>query len=159
MLSLYSTERGVYLGNIVFSIIIILLSLFFFYETFNFQITNPRDIGPAFLPRVYSLILLSLGVILLVNKIKKYKTKTIKQQDVRKFNKAILAMFLLFIYILITPYLGFYLGTPIIILTFLWVTGIRNLIILLGVPIGITLLIYLLFYQLLGIPIPTGDLF
>lgn len=136
------------------SLCVILISSFLFYESFKFPSTSTRDIGAAFIPRVYFGILITLGVILIVQEM----IKRPKSYD-RHIKRVLLSMGLFLTYLLLVPILGFYISTPLLVFLFLWIANGRKKLFLTLIPIGITLFVFVVFEVLLKIQIPKGIFF
>jgi putative tricarboxylic transport membrane protein len=142
-------------GNIVFSIISIVIAACFVIMTFQFKAIEVQDTGPAFLPRIYAGCLVLLSLLLLIKSLKSKE----QSQKFTSTRLALLTMLLFTILILLIPFLGFYLITPIVIFFFLKIFNEKNLFVLLGVPIGVVLFVFFIFQKLLFVPIPTGTIF
>lgn len=56
------------------------------------------------------------------------------------------------------PFAGYLISTPIFIAAGLWVLDRRQLTLLISLPIAFTVLVFLVFSQLLSVPIPVGPL-
>ncbi|MCM3759966.1 tripartite tricarboxylate transporter TctB family protein [Alkalihalobacillus oceani] len=140
--------------DVLISIFVMGFAVFFFYLTFQFPTGNPQDMGPAFMPRAYAIMIMILGLLLFFKGLKG------GQQTGKKGTKLVLMTIgWLFIYIFFVPIIGFHIMTPIFLFVFLWMVRERRLIPLLAIPLLTTVLIFFFFKQLLNVPIPTGTLF
>ena len=59
-------------------------------------------------------------------------------------------------YALAWPWLGFFIATFLYVAAQLWLLRERTMLFLLGVPAGVTLLVYVVFARLLALPFPSG---
>lgn len=144
-------------ANLVSSMIAILIAAFFFIMTFQFKEINVQDTGPAFLPRLYAGILVILAILLFINS---YKSKTPKNEDTStNFKLVFITMVLMIGLISLIPIIGFYIATPIAVFIFLKIFKQKNLFLLIGLPIGIVVCVYLLFQRILLVPLPSGIIF
>lgn len=147
-------------GNIVIGAIAMLVSGLFFYLTFSFPVSEFQDTGPGFLPRVYCIILFFLGITLILQYVpfKEFNQGTKNKSITKELKMALKAMGLVLLYLLVIPYLGFYIATLFIVVIFLWVCGVRQVLQMILLPLGLTLFVFILFNQMLNIPIPSGML-
>ncbi|MCM3715394.1 tripartite tricarboxylate transporter TctB family protein [Alkalihalobacillus oceani] len=140
--------------DVIISICVMGFAVFFFSLTFQFPTGNPQDMGPAFMPRAYAIMIMILGLLLFFKGLKS------GPQAGKKGTKLILLTIgWLFIYIFFVPIIGFYIMTPLFLFVFLWIVRERRLIPLLAIPLFTTVLIFFFFKQLLNVPIPAGTLF
>lgn len=140
---------------IIFSTTAIFVSIFLFYKTFAFPSTNTQEIGASFLPRVYITFIVLLGILLIVQEMKKQERTSYGGN--LKF--VLVSMVLVFIYIITIPIFGFFIATPSIVFLFLWLAKERKKITLVTVPVGITVFVFIFFEKLLSIQLPIGIFF
>jgi putative tricarboxylic transport membrane protein len=145
-------------ANIVSSFIAILIAAFFFIMTYQFKDIDVQDTGPAFMPRLYAGILIVLAFLLIVNSMRS-KLKEQKNDSGSNFKLVFITMVLMTGLIILIPFIGFYISAPIVIFIFLKICKQKNLFLLIGLPLGVILFVYLLFERLLLVPIPTGSIF
>ncbi|GKV64833.1 MULTISPECIES: tripartite tricarboxylate transporter TctB family protein [unclassified Sporosarcina] len=143
--------------HIVSGIISICLGSLFYYLTLDFPEPNAADTGAAFLPRIYCGLLILFGVILLIQGLRDRTKETAKGFQTVKY--ALITMVIVLMYILIIPYIGFYIATVFTIFGLLFFSKVRKTITLVSVPIGAVLFIFLVFEKLLKVTIPLGSLF
>lgn len=62
------------------------------------------------------------------------------------------------VYVLVLPYVGYLLATPVFVGVALWLFSIRRVAMLVGVPIGFTIPVFLVFAELLNVRLPNGIL-
>lgn len=142
-------------ADLISSIIVMAVAIFFFYQTFAFPDTGAdSETGPEFIPRIFSTLLMILGIILFI---KSFTTK--EEAPTTKVKMIALTIGILFVYMLLINFLGFYSSTILFVLVLLLITNIRKIALLITVPISIALFIFVFFENLLTVPIPTGILF
>ncbi|NBI07103.1 tripartite tricarboxylate transporter TctB family protein [Senegalia massiliensis] len=144
-------------GNIVSGIIIIITSLFFYFNTSSFKKLDNQVIGADFMPKLYAILLIALGIILIIQNYKKEENKEENKESYYKYS--LITMVLLLIYIIIIPILGFYSSTILLVLSLLLFSKTQNKIILITIPIATSLFIFLFFDILLNVAMPTGLIF
>jgi putative tricarboxylic transport membrane protein len=145
-------------ANLVSSFIAIFIAVLFLIMTFQFKDINVQDTGPAFMPRLYAGILIILAILLIINSIRS-NTKEQKNDSDSNFKLVFITMVLMTALIILIPIIGFYISAPIMVFIFLKICKQKSLFLLIGLPIGVVLFVYLLFEKLLLVPIPTGSIF
>lgn len=144
------------LPNLIIGIIIVLIGIFFIANTLDFPDLTLEPVGPAFMPRLYSILLIFLGSILII---KALREKAENKETESNMKYALISMLIVVVYVLIIPLLGFYISTFIFSLTFLFFSQVRNKIILVSIPVGAILFIFIFFDKILKVAIPVGSLF
>lgn len=139
---------------LLISFVVIVLACVFLVQTLRFPAADSQDIGAAFMPRVYCLALIILGIVLMVQEWR--KAPEVNQGSIKM---ALGAMAGTVIYIYLITVIGFYVITPVMGFLFLWVMKVRRPFVLLGIPLGISVFIYTVFGKILHIPLPEGSLF
>lgn len=142
--------------NYIGGILTIILAGFFYSRTFNFPNLQAQDIGAAFMPRVYCILLILLGGILIVQGFLD-KSENSGSENTMKY--AMLSMVFILVYIILVPILGFYISTLLLVLGMLLFSKVRSKVILVTIPIGTILFIFVFFQQLLKVSVPLGSLF
>ncbi|QQK78829.1 tripartite tricarboxylate transporter TctB family protein [Salicibibacter cibi] len=141
--------------DLISSIIVMAVAIFFLYQTFGFPATGTdSETGPEFIPRIFSTLLMILGIILFI---KSFITK--EEAPTTKVKMIALTIGILFVYLLLINFLGYYSSTILFVLVLLLITNIRKIAFLITVPIMVALFIFVFFENLLTVPIPTGILF
>lgn len=140
--------------NLISSILVMCISVMFFYLTLSFKKVESNEVGAAFMPRVYAIVLIILGIILFLQSL-----KSKDEENPSDFKMVAITMGVIAGYILLTPMLGFYISTLISVLALLLFSRVRKPILLITVPMGISLFIYVCFEKLLHVPIPFGMFF
>ncbi|CEG22083.1 Tripartite tricarboxylate transporter TctB family protein [Planococcus massiliensis] len=142
--------------NYISGLIIIIIAGFFYSLTFNFPKLENQLIGAEFMPRVYSVMLIILGSILLIQTFRN-KEESDEQENTMKYS--IGAMLFVILYVVVIPYIGFYISTFLLVLGLLLFSKVKNKILLITIPVGTSLFIFVFFQILLKVSIPMGTLF
>jgi putative tricarboxylic transport membrane protein len=142
--------------TIIMSVIIIGISGYFYSMTKAFPQNQMQDTGPDFMPRIYCGFLIFLSLILLVKEVVSKKREEKKENTILY---AVVAMGMIFIYLFLIPYTGFYLSTAAVIISFLLFTKVKSLYTLSAVPLGTIAFIYIFFEKFLSVSLPLGALF
>jgi putative tricarboxylic transport membrane protein len=142
--------------NIICGFIIMLVGGFFYTQTYQFQEVNVAEIGPSIMPRIYCGILVLLGGILVIQG---FLTKIVKEEQENTMGYAVASMGFVLIYLLLIPFAGFYISTALLVLGLLLFSKVRNYVLLITIPLGTVLFVYICFERLLRVAIPLGSLF
>ena len=142
--------------NYIIALLIIIVAGFFYSQTFDFPQLDNQLIGADFMPRVYCIFLIILGCILLIQTYRD-KDDTDEQESTMKYS--IGAMLFVILYVIVIPYIGFYISTFLLVLGLLLFSKVKNKIYLIAIPVGTSLFIYVFFQILLKVSIPMGTLF
>ncbi|WP_223634619.1 tripartite tricarboxylate transporter TctB family protein [Planococcus sp. 4-30] len=142
--------------NYISGLIIIIIAGFFYSQTFDFPQLDSQLIGADFMPRVYCIMLILLGCILLIQT---YRDKEEADEQENTMKYSIGAMFFVILYVIVIPYIGFYISTFLLVLGLLLFSKVKNKILLIAIPVGTSLFIYVFFQILLKVSIPMGTLF
>jgi hypothetical protein len=142
--------KAIYLiGSSVF----IILALCFFIGSFSFE--SP---GAETFPQVSSLSVLLLSVIFAVKNVRKHETLQGEFKETRP--KAVLYTILTTIgYLFLILGVGFFIATPVYLFVLMLILGMKEKHLLIAVPVGATIIIYLAFVLIFHVPVPTGVLF
>lgn len=142
-------------SNIIASILVILVGIFFYYQAELLPGTDLNEFGPALMPRIYSAILIILGIILFVQSLKVQQNMEPKE----KLKFVLISMGIFIGAVFLIPFLGFYLIAFLFLLLFFRITGVKKRTIIVGIPTATVIMIYLFFERLLSVPIPKGMFF
>ena len=153
-------------GEIITSGVIVAFFLFMFMDSLKLhEVRRFGELGSGFWP---SLILSSgilLGAVLLISNLIKYSREKKEQvplsseamTDLRCRKRKIgLSIFLLFIYILIMPLIGFVLSTLLYVAGFIFILEERRRLVLALSPVLVTGLVILIFSKFITMPFPRG---
>lgn len=152
--------------RIVIATGILLFTIFYFMETNSLQ--NPQDkllINPVIL------IMVLLYPIIIWQEWREHKKEQKEVKDESELSeegesddessakltrKVFLFMLLTLLYLLVIEYVGFIITTVIYMPVLMYVLGTKSKKILITLPVIFTILLYLLFNNMLGIPLPLG---
>ena len=151
-------------GDLVFSILIFIGALLLLWVTFGFEQGSAlagAKVGPTFWPRVLLGALLLCSAIVSVGTIRRIarekawgeKLLTLDRGKVRFFA----AIGLSVAYFLLLPLIGFILSTPPFMMAFMLLLGEKSKGWIVGVSIGMTAIIVVLFTKAMYVPLPRGE--
>jgi hypothetical protein len=149
------------MNNIIAGLILIGLSIFFFYITAQFPIVKGyQQMGDAFWPRAVLFVLIGLSVILIVQSfLKGRKIETAKKTSLKEvLDRPALfkTMGVMIVYILCIPYLGFLISTFLVLIVFSYLMGDRKASRMVYFSLGMTVATYLVFALLIYTALPRG---
>jgi len=146
--------------NILTSIVFILLSGFVLVQSSKFQQTMISDdfAGAAFFPKVIAFMMIFFAAILLLASIldKNKHDKSIKEIFNKHMLLPALGIGIIFVYIVLMDLLGYIMSTVILNLLFLMCFKVKSKLTLVTVPILTSIIIYLVFKEMLIVPLPQG---
>ncbi|MCM3763859.1 tripartite tricarboxylate transporter TctB family protein [Neobacillus niacini] len=145
------------LPNIISGLLIMLVSGFFYAQTYQFPKVKLEEIGPAVMPRIYAAILFILGGIVVVQGLMAKKRE--EEENEKTLGYAVISMVFVLVFLILIPVIGFYISTALLVVGLLLFSKVRNYILLISVPVGTVLFIYVCFEKLLKVAIPAGSLF
>jgi len=147
--------------KVIGSVIFLIISGLFFVLSMDFPtVAVTTDVGPAFMPRMYTVFLALLSIVLLIQGIKeKIKKEKYSITNYENIGLVLIIMALTVVYVFLIPYLGFYLVSLIFIITFLFISRVKKLWTILFVSIFTNVFVFVFFEKLLAVPIPVGMLF
>ncbi|MCC8025958.1 MAG: tripartite tricarboxylate transporter TctB family protein [Clostridium sp.] len=138
--------------------IFIAVSLYAFFTARTFPPGSNGALGPGFFPQVLAVLVIFLSVLELIGS--RNAEIPQEQQEVTLFRKENLKVWLsvaaVIVYIWTLKYIGFKIMTPIYLFIMLFFFKVRNKLVLAGVPLGITILLYYVFSVLLHVQLPRG---
>lgn len=147
-------------GKLYSGIIIILISLFFFFNTLNFRKLEGQIVGADFMPRMYALLLIFLSIVLIVQYFREKGSEEYREEAEEGYSKyAFITMLMLLVYIIAINMIGFYFSTLIFTFVVLLFTQNKSKKVLFIIPPSITIAIYIFFKLLLKVSLPSGILF
>ncbi|MBW4709748.1 tripartite tricarboxylate transporter TctB family protein [Roseobacter sp. YSTF-M11] len=142
-------------SNRFIGIVAVIGAIAIVYGTFGFRAIPGQQFGSAFFPRITAGCLALVGVAMACGS---PSGPWITLPDWMRSHRALRAAALPLggiTWVLLAPYLGFILATGLLILALVLVTGGR-LLAGLGVAVGLSLLLHVIFSVLLRIPLPFG---
>lgn len=142
-------------GNIVSSIISILVAVFVLYETKDFPSGAQNVPGPAFFPRIIAILIIGLSGLLIVMTYIRKEERNINFTSKNDL-KAYITIAIILVYIVLMNILGFIIATPLFLITMIYYYGMRNYVKNIIISVGVTALIFTIFKILLAVPLPQG---
>jgi hypothetical protein len=151
-------------GEIIVYGVILGMACFLFYVATTFPLFEHADkLGPAFWPKTVLLVVIVLsGTAVIQNTVravrnKRQRNQGIIQEERGHFKRLALAIFFSLVYGFSVPYTGFLLSILVFQVIFLLILKVKNIWILLLYPLALTTFIYLIFIEVLYIPLPRGQ--
>lgn len=146
-------------GGFVIPVILIVLSIFLYVDTYQFKFTTYPKASPQMWPRAI-LILLVLTSLILMGKLLFGKGEGIageeKEKPKTRWGMMLKGIAILFFYIFSMQYLGYVVSTFIFTLMAMLMLGNRSKFQLVAVPLLNTAFIFFLFTYAMFIPLPKG---
>ena len=144
-------------GNVLFSVVLIVLSVYLFLDTFNFpsgKLSN--TVGPATVPRLWIYGLIAFSVWLMIDSIR----KNVRLTRENNHTGPVLAMAgLMAVYLIAIPYLGYFLSTLLFLAGGIYLMAYRCHAVVAASVAGYLFFAYLVFIRVLHVPLPKGRLF
>ena len=149
------------MNNIVAGLILIGLSIFFFFLTTQFPIVKGyQQMGDAFWPRAVLLVLIGLSILLifqsLLTRRKKESAQKTSPKEVLDRPALFKTMGVMIVYIFCIPYLGFLFSTFLALMVFSYLMGDRKTSSMVYFSLGMTVATYLIFALLIYTALPRG---
>jgi hypothetical protein len=145
--------RKEYRGQFVVLATLVFVALSFFVMTFGFR--KSGSVSADVVPRLWILGILACAVYLLVIMLR-------GTEDPDPTGGALVPpiryILICLAYLLAMPYLGFFIGSVVFLVTGMLVLSYRKWIVILSVSAGWLAFSYLLFYRLLFVPLPMGKI-
>lgn len=148
------------IGNVI-SCVFIIISLYIFLEAGTFTEGIGGAPGPGFFPRILASIVIFLSVLEIITSRKVIEDEA--SASVKLFCKenarVWISLGLIIAYFIGLSILGFVISTIIFLFTMLKYFKVKNKILQLSVPVGITAVLFIVFTVLLDVQLPSGILF
>jgi len=146
-------------GVMIFSAILIVIGLFFYYLTFNFpQGSLTKSVGPASIPRIWIFTLLIFSIWQLINTMRKPEEQ-IKKDPEQKIGLVVVFVAMMVLYLIIINVVGYFISTLLFLICGILILSYRKYVFIIASSAGFVLFAYLFFYKMLQIPLPLGTLF
>ena len=142
-------------ADLVGGIGLLIFAAFYFERSFAISTGLASDrLGPSFFPRVLATVLALLAAVLMGRALsdRSDPAPLSKVRVTRLF--AILTLTV--VWALLLPRVGFLIATPLLLGTVMWTMGLRRWRGLIGVSLGMTLVLYLVFVRFLKVLLPLG---
>jgi putative tricarboxylic transport membrane protein len=141
------------------------LSLVLFVLSYDFTgykiMSQARDVGPTFMPRILLILLAIQSGALIVQSCRGMKRPIPggNNEEVHLFHlKPVLLFFVFLVYVYMAVLLGYLTSTFLFLIGSFFLLGLRRPWMLLVIPPATTVLVYLLFERVLGVWLPKGIL-
>jgi len=132
------------------AVVIFVISLFFY----NLAKDYPR--GAADFPTMVLGVLFVLAILLFLLSFKKELTIKIKKKKEKVILPQLLSIiFLSIIYCYLISRINYFIVTPLFIIFSMYALKVRNFKLLIAIPVGTTIVLFLVFKTLLNVPLPT----
>lgn len=136
----------------------IILGIFAYMAASQWKVMVGADpAGPGGIPKILSVGIAAIGIILIAGSFlmkNKQKEKPLFTRKELMITVSLLAICL--VYILVLPYIGYLLATPLLIASILFSLGSRSAKSILLISAITTLLLFLMFYSVLKVNLPLG---
>ena len=134
---------------------LLVFSVFYFERSFAISTGLASDrLGPAFFPRVLAVLLTLLALVLIVRAASD-RSDPSPQSPVRT-GRLVAVLALTVGWAILLPELGFLVVTPFLMAAVIWVLGLHRWRPIVGVALGATLVLYLVFVRILNVLLPMG---
>lgn len=163
------------LGNMIISSFMLLISIIIFFIIIPTQIQNPPQVKsiflkPTFAPRVFTILLGVLGLILLLKAILKRKVGLFKEEETEEaygdekytFEKEKLAIFVLFICVItviLINYIGIVVSSIFFLVFIMMYFGQKRWLLIILVSVLVPIILFFFFHELANVMLPMGRLF
>jgi putative tricarboxylic transport membrane protein len=136
---------------------LLLLAILYFERSFAISTGLASDrLGPTFYPRVLAVVLAVLAIVLIF---RSFFDRSVPSPLSKVRVGRLLTVFgLMLAWAGLLPLLGFPVITPLLLAGVMWILGHRRWPSLIGVSLGLTLVMYLVFVRALKVLLPMGPL-
>lgn len=139
-------------GNIIFSIMFLLIGLYFLIFSFDIQnLVTGNDIGPRAFPIIVSIGFVVFSFLCLLSSILQ---KNFEKIEIGNTAKVFITMGLLTLFVLVINYSNFYIASLIFVPLLMWINGVKSLVNLIVSTILTIGFVFVVFDTLLGVPLP-----
>ena len=143
----------------IFSAILIVIGLFFYYLTFNFpQGSVTKSVGPASIPRIWIFTLLFFSGWQLV-KTFRFGDELETDNQGQRIGLVLGFIGMMILYLGIIKFVGYFISTLLFLVGGILALSYRKYIFIALSSVGFILFAYLFFFKMLQIPLPMGVLF
>jgi len=156
-------------ADLALALAILAFGAFYYYLADNLRIARVYDpLGPAMFPKILAVIVILASLWLVAKRLWQWRREpgwiieAEGEEDVPGFPASLLRVLVMAaltsLYVLSLPRLGYIIATPPSLALGLAILGVRNWKLLLGLPLGATIVLYLAFAMFLGVGLPLGPL-
>ena len=149
-------------GELIFSALVFVISLFLFWVTGSFAGQEfYGKLGPAYWPRLILVCLVVISGIVSAGLIKKLSREKAWGESLMTMDRGKVRFFaaigLIALYIFLLKIMGFIIMTPLFMIAFMILFGEKSKGWMIGVSIGLTAIIVILFTKAMYVPLPRGE--
>lgn len=140
-------------GNLLLPLLIVTIAAVLFIQSLDFP--AQEDVGPAAVPHLWMAFLACFGVYLIVQ-----AARRMGKPDPVPGRVGFVLLFVgwLVAYLMAVEEIGYFVSTFVFLVASMYVLTYRNHVVIFSVSLGWLGFSYLVFYKLLFIPLPVGDL-
>lgn len=149
--------RGKKSGYLLVLGLLLILSLVAIIHAWSF-VSDSTVVGPGFMPLICGVLLAVCSLIEIFKDIGR-GLESSKQSPLVQFKTLFVGIFVLATYLLILPYLGYFVATGLFVACLTFCLGLKKLIPIAGLTFGWLLFVYVVFVKLLGVPLPEQAVF
>ncbi len=154
---IYKTKNSWFNGDVIIALGLLFLAVYTYYLTLEFPVGKlGGKVGPATIPRLWSILLSFFSIWLIYQSIKKTENKN---SGNGKIIKSLGLIILMSLYLVIVTYIGYYIATGIFLISGIIWMDYKRLIPIILTTAGFLLLSYYIIEILLKVPLPKGTLF
>lgn len=143
-------------ANYLLSILMIILASFVYYYAGRFVGQGGNDLGPSFFPRMVSIFIYILSVLLIIVTLTTHKVDKQILFNKNRFLRVLSGVILILFYFFLIKGIGFIFSTIVFLVAFMKLLGIRIWIKSVLISITTTLIVYYLFQDILKVRLPSG---
>lgn len=143
-------------ANYLLSILMIILASFVYYYAGRFVGLGGSDLGPSFFPRMVSIFIYILSVLLIIVTLTTHKVDKQSLFNKNGFLRVLSGAILILFYFILIKGIGFIFSTIVFLVVFMKLLGIRIWIKSILISITTTLIVYYLFQDILKVRLPSG---
>lgn len=144
-------------GDRIAGIIIVLLGIAVLIYSNSLNNPNAGYIDASFFPNVIGILFIVTGSMLVIDTIR--KSKYTGEEKITLYFKEAVMIVAYFVYIILMPYVGYMIMTPLLIAGLTFYLGYRKIYANLIIGVVVMISVYVLFNKLLSVPLPTGIFF
>ena len=150
-------------ANVIGALCFLALGVYALIETLGFKKYKNSVVGPEAFPRIMALGLIVCCAVLIVQSLLHRKKANDPDAPslslrMRGMRHMLLCAILAVAFVALWEPLGFLILTPVVMFALMYLIDMRNYKVMALVAVGLTLIVWLLFYKVLSISVPIGPL-
>jgi hypothetical protein len=148
-------------ADMVIAVLMIGLGAYVFYEALSFPVSIVDGApGAGRLPMFLGSLLFILSLILFIQSTGFFKQKTAEKRENEIVNwkalgKILIGIFCTILYLVLLEDIDIFILIPFLLLSIMLLMGERNITALIAVPICFNLFVFIVFYKIFGVALPT----